>query len=99
MTQTLDAPATVTVPSADLINYRFDITDKRFEEMSNKLDTLLLQNTHFLTDEQVKRVVGETVSPIQDRLDSYRWYVRASFSAAILAFLTTLATLVFKGSL
>jgi len=86
MEPTLNAPTAVAVPSADLINYRFDQTDKRFEDMGNKLDQLLMQNTHFLDEDQVKRLVSDTVRPINDQLASYRWYLRACFSAAILAF-------------
>jgi hypothetical protein len=94
MTKTqIQIPASVTVPSADLISYRFDIADKKFDEMSDKLDTLLVQNSHFLTDRQVKSLVSETMRPFQDRLDSYRWYIRAAFSAAIVSFLSTLGVI------
>lgn len=86
----LDAPVSVSVPSSDLINYRFDQADKRFAEMGEKLDTLLMQNAHFLNDQQVKSLVAETMKPFQDRLDSYRWYIRAAFSAAVISFLSTL---------
>lgn len=91
----LDAPVSVSVPSSDLINYRFDQADKRFAEMGDKLDALLLQNTHFLTDDQVRRLVGDSLKPVQDRLDSYRWYVRASFSAAVISFLSVIALILY----
>lgn len=89
----LDAPVSVSVPSSDLINYRFDQADKRFAEMGEKLDTLLLQNTHFLTDAQVKVLVSDTIKPFQDRLDSYRWYIRASFSATVIAVMSTVVVI------
>lgn len=88
MTPTLDAPLSVNVPSADLINYRFDQSDKKFEEMGNKLDVLLTQNSHFLDDIHVKALIEDTVKPLRDQLSSYRWYFRACFSATILAVIT-----------
>ena len=85
----LTAPTSVAVPSADLINYRFDQSDKRFEEMGGKLDQLLMQNTHFLDEVQVRQLVKDTVKPFSDQLSTYRWYLRACFSAAVLAFAST----------
>jgi hypothetical protein len=93
--QPFTAPTSVSVPSSDLINYRFDQSDKRFEEMGRKLDTLLLQNAHFLDEDAVKSLVRDTVKPINDQLASYRWYLRACFSAAVLAFCSAVMVVFF----
>jgi hypothetical protein len=92
MAPTLDAPASVSVPSADLINYRFDQSDKKFEEMNKKLDQILLQNAHFLSEAQVEKLVAEAVRPTQDAMESWRWYMRAMVSAVLIALATAIAS-------
>lgn len=80
-----EAPATIPVPSADLINYRFDQSDKKFEEMNNKLDQILIQNSHFVEQAEVQRMIDATLKPTQDTLTNWRWYWRALFTAMVIA--------------
>jgi len=47
------ATATVPLPSADLITYRFDQTDKKFEELFVRLDSL---SKNFVTKEEFEAV-------------------------------------------
>lgn len=86
----------VQMPSADLINYRFDQNDKNvkelkdesaknFEDLNGKLDTLT--NT-FATKEELK-VVDDVhkaeVAAINKRLDNFVWYWRALIIAVFTA--------------
>lgn len=92
MSPNLEAPTSIPVPSADLINYRFDQAEKRLEDMNTKLDTILIRNAHFMTEEQIDKKIAECVDPIEKTLSTYRWYIRAVFSAALLAILTAVFT-------
>lgn len=85
MDQQLQAQASVTVPSADLINYRFDEADKKFAAMGTKLDAILSQNANFITEDKVNKIVTEAVQPIRDTMANYRWYWRAMFVAVLAA--------------
>lgn len=85
MAPNFEAPTSIPVPSADLINYRFDQTDKKFEDMSNKLDQILVQNSHFITESEVKKLISDSIQPTKDTLNDWRWYWRAMFSAIVVA--------------
>lgn len=65
---------TISMPSADLITYRFDQTDKKVEELKLLVTTM---TATFATNERV----GE----LEKRLDNYTWYWRAVFSGLIIA--------------
>ena len=93
----LEAPATNTVPSADLINYLFDQTDKRFDEMNKKLDAIFSQNAHFVTEDRVREIVRDAIKPTEDALGSYRWYWRSLVVAVILSIFTAVASLIVRG--
>lgn len=94
MVAKLEAPPMVAVPSADLINYRFDQTDKRFDEMKVKLDAIFAQNAHFVDETRVREIVREIVKPTEDTLSGYRWYWRTLVAAVILAVATAVVSLV-----
>lgn len=92
MAPQLEAPTTIPVPSADLINYRFDQSDKKFEEMNNKLDQILVQNSHFVSEADVQRLISNAIKPTTDTLANWRWYWRAMFTAITLALFTAVAS-------
>jgi Flp pilus assembly protein TadB len=60
------ASGTVPLPSADLINYRFDQTDKKFEEMFTKMDNL---GTSYLTKEEATAKRAEVEGRLKDHDD------------------------------
>lgn len=88
----IDASPTPTIPlpSADLINYRFDQADKRFEEMNRKLDTLLFQNSQFITEDKVQTMIDFTLKPINHTLDSYRRAITLTISGILVSLSTTI---------
>jgi hypothetical protein len=90
MTAKLEAPPMVSVPSSDLINYRFDQTDRRFDEMTKKLDAIFAQNAHFVDESRVREIVKELIKPTEDTLGGYRWYWRTLVAAVILAIATAI---------
>lgn len=96
MTAKLEAPPMISVPSADLINYRFDMTDRRFDEMTKKLDAIYAQNAHFVDETRVREIVKEVVKPTEDTLSGYRWYWRTLVGAVILAIATGVASFILK---
>lgn len=96
MTPSLEAPTTVNVPSADLINYRFDQTDKKFEDVGTKLDQILIQNQHFVTEDRVAAMIADSLRPIHQTFEIHRWYWRAIFTATLLALGTAVANLILK---
>jgi hypothetical protein len=93
MAQSPRVPASIPVPSADLINYRFDQSDKRFDDMSNKLDQILMQNANFVTEQQVQKLIDNSLQATNDTLNSWRWYLRALVSATLLALATAIFNL------
>jgi hypothetical protein len=94
MSPNLEAPTSIAVPSADLINYRFDQTDERFKEMNTKLDAILTQNSHFITEDRTAKMIKEAVDPINTTLLTYRWWYRTLLATVMLAFLTALFGLI-----
>jgi hypothetical protein len=96
MTAKLEAPPMISVPSADLINYRFDITEKRFDEMTRKLDAIFAQNAHFVDESRVREIVKEVIKPTEDTLGGYRWYWRTLVAAVILAIATAVGGILIK---
>lgn len=75
------------MPSADLINYRFDQADKQFAEISGKIDHLA---NNFVTKEELQVVVNDLESFKNDR----KWWTRMMTSASISALLVSLGTLI-----
>lgn len=83
----------VQMPSADLINFRFDQTDRQFDELKNTLTKL---TNNFVTREEAQALREERdgrIAEITRRLDSYRWYMRSIISAVLLALFTATASL------
>lgn len=64
---------TVQMPSADLINFRFDQTDKGMSELKDMISALA---GTFVTKEEFQDV--------NRRLDSYTWYWRTIFTSILL---------------
>lgn len=93
MAQDFQAPTSVSVPSADLINYRFDQSDKKFDEMGEKLDRILVQNAHFVSESDTKQLITEALKPYKESITNYRWYLRALFVAFVTALGTAIAGL------
>lgn len=89
----LEAPTTISVPSADLINYRFDVTDQKFREMNTKLDTILMQTAHFVSEDQVSKMITEALAPTKETITTWRWYWRAIVSAVLLALAAAIASI------
>lgn len=75
------------MPSADLINYRFDQTDKKFVELGAKLDHL---TNHFAT----KQDFAELQRRLDAHLSERRWKSRMLATAAYGALFLSLGTLV-----
>jgi hypothetical protein len=90
----LEVPTTIPVPSADLINYRFDEADKKFATMSNKLDQILLQNSQFVTESHVEKMIDDATQPFKDTIANYRWYWRTVFTAMLLCMGGVIAALI-----
>lgn len=97
----------IPVPSADLINYRFDQNDKalkemkdestkRFDALNTKLDDI---TTTFLTKEEahsLKEEHDKDIRAIWKKFDDQRWYWRAIVTAVLLCFATAVAELLTK---
>jgi hypothetical protein len=96
----INAPAAVPVPSSDLINYRFDQTDKRMDEMNKKLDTIMVQNARFVPEERVQQMIDATMNsalkPIRETLHTYRNWALAIFSSAVVILVAVLGFLMKK---
>lgn len=75
--------ATISMPSADLITYRFDQNDKKLEELKLLVTTM---SATFATNERV--------NDLEKRLDNYTWYWRAVFSGLIVAIAGVLVALI-----
>lgn len=74
---------TISMPSADLITYRFDQTDKKVEELKLLVTTM---TTTFATNERV--------NDLEKRLDNYSWYWRAVFTGLILTIAGVIVALI-----
>lgn len=80
---TIEIPASVPMPSADLINFRFDQQDKKFDELNAKLDALTIG---FLTKEEARNLKEEhdkDISALWKKFDDQRWYWRAVFTCGL----------------
>lgn len=98
---------TVPMPSADLINFRFDQQDKsikelkadnkqNFDALSNKLD--MLTNT-FITKEEARVLKEERDAKFREidkKFSSYQWYWRAAVVAILSAISMAAAGLIAK---
>lgn len=71
--ETTHVQPTISMPSADLINFRFDQTDKNIAALDKKV--VDLTSTYASKEE---------LSIISKRLDNYTWYWRAVFTAILL---------------
>lgn len=88
----------VQMPSADLINYRFDQLDKSNAEV--KLLIASLGDT-FASKEEVKAgddAAQEKIVAINKRLDNWARVLWAVVSAALLALATSIANFFIKGA-
>lgn len=84
----------VQMPSADLINFRFDQNDKNVAELKEMVGKL---TTNFLTKEEAQVLKDErdsAINAVNKRLDNWQWYWRALVSAALLALGTAIAGIV-----
>lgn len=95
-TQNVQAVPSIPLPSADLIAYRFDQSDKNFKEVNKKLDAILLQNSKFVSEDRAKEMVNEAIRPLNDTLNTYKRYFLAVFSAASVAVFTAVASLLIR---
>ena len=71
--------ATVPLPSADLINYRFDQADRQFDKLNKKLDDM---TTNFVTSAYVAQLVSDgdkKHTALQQQIDDIKrnakWWV------------------------
>lgn len=85
------------MPSADLINFRFDQSDKQMSEVSRKLDHL---SNSFVTKEEVAAFRDECnmkIADIQRQADAdkanRRWWNRMLATATFSALFVSLGTL------
>lgn len=74
---------TISMPSSDLITYRFDQTDKKLDALDKKFDA---QATIYATKEEL--------SAQSARLDNWQWYFRAIFTGLILLAAGVIAALI-----
>lgn len=76
---------TISMPSADLITYRFDQTDKKLEDLKTQMTNM---SNAFATKEEL--------AAVDKRIDNWVWYFRALLIAVFGALFTAIAGLVFK---
>lgn len=97
MVKKIDQPvAAIPLPSADLITYRFDQTDKRFDELNETLKDFA---GTFMTKEEIMSLKAQhdkDISDIWDKFADLRWYWRVLFSSALLAVATAVAALMIR---
>lgn len=74
---------TISMPSSDLITYRFDQTDKKLDSLDKKFDA---QSAIFATKEEL--------GSINKRLDNYTWYWRTVFTSVLLLLGGVIAALI-----
>lgn len=77
----------IPLPSADLITYRFDQTDKKFDDLNLKLDKL---TNNFASKEELQYVKEEA----DKTFANYRWYWRSIFTALLLCIGGIIAALI-----
>lgn len=75
-----------TLPSSDLIIYRFDQTDKKIEDLDHKFDSM-----------GILYASKEELAAVNKRLDDYKWYWRTVFTALLLCVGGIIAALVHRG--
>lgn len=86
----------VQMPSADLINFRFDQNDKNVAELKEMVGGL---TNNFLTKDEAQMLKEErdaAISSVNQRLDNFVWYWRALIVAVLTALATAVAGLVQK---
>lgn len=74
---------TISMPSADLINFRFDQTDKNIATLDRKV--VALTSTY---------ATKEELSSVTRRLDNYTWYWRTVFASMIVVIGGVIAALI-----
>src|SRR5215469_10739603 len=84
------APATVTLPSADLINFRFNKIDENqldtnrvLAETNKKLDKIMVQNARLITEERAQQLINDATNPIYNTINGYRNWAVAVFTASV----------------
>lgn len=92
----LQTNATVSMPSADLLNYFIKETKENFADVGSKLDAILAQNAHFISEDKVQKMIDDNLKPINDRFDNYRWYWRAIITAIFLALASSVTALIIR---
>lgn len=75
----------ISMPSSDLITYRFDQTDKKLDALDKKFDS---QASIYATKEEV--------GAVNKRLDNYSWYWRTVFSSLLLLLVGVITALIEK---
>lgn len=76
---------TVAMPSADLITFRFDQTDKNIAALDRKIDSYA---GTFVTKEELES--------IKQQLSNYTWYWRSIFTALLLCIVGIVGALIEK---
>lgn len=96
------------MPSADLLNYRFDQVDQNFKEVKEQLAALVSnfitkEEAQMLKDERDAKIEalriehGNALKALTDRLDTQRWYWRAIVTAVLFALAASLGSLFIRG--
>lgn len=75
----------VGMPSADLITYRFDMTDKNIESLRQEVRTM---GANFATKEEL--------SVVSKRIDNWVWFGRVITIAAVTALATAIGALIVR---
>lgn len=86
----------VQMPSADLINFRFDQNDKNVAELKDMVGKL---TNNFITKEEAQMLKEErdtAIAAVNKRLDNWQWYWRTIISGVVLALATAIAAIVIK---
>lgn len=74
---------TISMPSSDLITYRFDQTDKKIDAIDRKFNEM---TSIYATKEELH--------VINKRLDNYSWYWRTVFAGIVALAFGLIATLI-----
>lgn len=77
---------TISMPSSDLITYRFDQTDKKLDALDKKFDS---QASLYATKDEL--------AVTNKRLDNYTWYWRTVFTSILILIAGVIAALIERG--
>lgn len=91
---TTNAVPTIPLPSADLIVYRFDQTDRRMDGLNLKVDDGFNSLGSKLDNMVHIFATKEELNEITKRLDNWQWYWRALISAVLIALATSIVSVI-----